>query len=330
MKDFINNVKLHEQLKQCSVYVYKGKNAKLPTGFKEIAHSKEDDEKEKGKKKEKGNGFYASVITNGDDIVIAFRGTQVLDRGDINSDIKMYFAVMPSQAKNALELYDVVKAKYPNRKIYLTGHSLGGSLAQIVAGYNKDVCAATFNPYGTKKVFGNVAPYEGNVVNYCNPADVFATYNADNNIGICYEVESNDEKLSPHKIEKMKPLSSRKFILKGDLIRRLENSRLDNRMKRFYVNEIYGNWGEPLSKARDSLIDTFSNTLPNLHTKIKNQSNNQSHKNNGDKVHVRSYTRDDGTNVSSHYRDYPERLVKSKKLTDMTQEELDIVLDYLM
>ncbi len=329
MKDFINNVELHEQLKQCSVYVYKGKNAKLPTGFKEIAHSKEDDEKEKGKGKEKGNGFYASVITNGDDIVIAFRGTQINKVNDVANDILMVGSKMPSQAKNALELYDVVKAKYPNRKIYLTGHSLGGSLAQIVAGYNKDVCAATFNPYGTKQIIGAI-PCETNIVNYCNPADLLTIFNADNNIGICYEVESNDEKLSPHKIEKMKPLSSRKFILKGDLIRRLENSRLDNRMKRFYVNEIYGNLGEPLSKARDSLIDTFSNTLPNLHTKIKNQSNNQSQKNNGDKVHVRSYIRDDGTNVSSHYRDYPERLVKSKKLTDMTQEELDIALDYLM
>ena len=323
MKDFINNVELHEQLKQCSVYVYKGKNAKLPTGFKEIAHSKEDDEKGKG------NGFYASVITNGDDIVIAFRGTQIFQLNDITNDIQMVSSKMPSQAKNALELYDVVKAKYPNRKIYLTGHSLGGSLAQIVAGYNKEVCAATFNPYGTKQIIGAI-PYETNIVNYCNPVDLLTIPNADNNIGICYEVESNDVKQNPHFIEKMKPLSSRKFILKGDLIRRLENSRLDNRMKRFYVNEIYGNLGEPLSKARDSLIDTFSNTLPNLHTKIKNQSNNQSQKNNGDKVHVRSYTRDDGTNVSSHYRDYPERLVKSKKLTDMTQEELDIALDYLM
>ena len=308
MKDFINNVELHEQLKQCSVYVYKGKNAKLPTGFKEIAHSKEDDEDKKGKKKEKGNGFYASVITNGDDIVIAFRGTQVLDGGDINSDIKMYFAVMPSQAKNALELYDVVKAKYPNRKIYLTGHSLGGSLAQIVAGYNKDVCAVTFNPYGTKQILKKTGTsYTSIVVNYCNPADVFATYNADNNIGICYEVESNDAEQNPHFIEKMKPLSSRKFIQKDDLKKKFNT----------IINE---EKDELIEKGKNKI---FSTDKLNFITKPQQSQN-------GDKVHVRSYTRDDGTNVSSHYRDYPERLVKSKKLTDMTQEELDIALDYLM
>ena len=36
------------------------------------------------------------------------------------------------QTMEALKLYDKVAAEYPNAHIVLTGHSLGGSLAQIV------------------------------------------------------------------------------------------------------------------------------------------------------------------------------------------------------
>ena len=39
---------------------------------------------------------------------------------------------IPAQTTEALELYDKVAAEYPNAHIVLTGHSLGGSLAQIV------------------------------------------------------------------------------------------------------------------------------------------------------------------------------------------------------
>ena len=56
----------------------------------------------------------------------------------------------------ALKLYDKVAAEYPNAHIVLTGHSLGGSLAQIV-GAIRGAEAVTFNAYGTRDMFQTLA-----------------------------------------------------------------------------------------------------------------------------------------------------------------------------
>ena len=46
-------------------------------------------------------------------------------------------------------------------------------------------------------------------------------------------------------------------------------------------------------------------------------------------VHVDAYKRSDGTPVKEHTRSMPNEL-KSKRLSEMTKEELDVALDYLM
>ena len=112
----------HEHLKQCSIYSY-GENLTLPKNYRNVNHYENPK-----------SGFSASVIKNDNDIIIAYRGSD--SRKDwTQSNKQMWFRKMPAQAWDAVSVYLKVKQQYPNAKIYLTGHSLGGSLAQIVGLY---------------------------------------------------------------------------------------------------------------------------------------------------------------------------------------------------
>lgn len=117
----------------------------------------------------------------------------------------------------------VIKKDYPGYKLDLTGHSLGGSLSQYVhvlmKGVNKTV---TFYPYGTsdtleRYLFENKpANSVDNITNYCDKNDkISGIFSKHTQIGKCYEVEIKDsakkskDVFKNHKIENMKPLSTR-------------------------------------------------------------------------------------------------------------------------
>jgi hypothetical protein len=108
------------------------------------------------------SGFAATYSTSDitKETVIAFRGTQpagghqagFFDKirdtlADLGADVKIFLRRLPmNQVSRALALYDVVKSQIGG-KITLTGHSLGGGLAQVVAAFN-GVEAVTFNAPG--------------------------------------------------------------------------------------------------------------------------------------------------------------------------------------
>lgn len=174
----------------------------------------------------KNNGFFAYACKYKDRIVIVFRGTELKtfndDITDGRNDINMGFLDnIPDQAHDAIlftkQIKQVMKTKYPNYKLDLTGHSLGGSLAQythvLVKGINETV---TFNPYGTRKTLEKY--FENNtsqsptdkITNYCVPWDPIAgLYEPRNQIGNKYKIGTTNI-VKAHHLEHMKALDTNK------------------------------------------------------------------------------------------------------------------------
>ncbi len=90
------------------------------------------------------SGFSASVFKCRKRIVIAYRGTERTGMGenqldylawtkDILTDINLITSGTDKQFDDAFSLYLAVRKAHPKANIILTGHSLGGGLAQLVA-----------------------------------------------------------------------------------------------------------------------------------------------------------------------------------------------------
>jgi Lipase (class 3) len=78
-------------------------------------------------------GFEARSFQNGGEIVISFAGTYTGQLGDLAADANLGSGAMHPQLLQAIEYYLQVKAANPAAAITLTGHSLGGGLASLVA-----------------------------------------------------------------------------------------------------------------------------------------------------------------------------------------------------
>lgn len=98
------------------------------------------------------NGFACIAYKNGNDIVIAFRGTDS-KRDLVMSDLPIALDLIPSTSYiYAMNFYDAIKNDplYADCTISLTGHSLGGAIAQLLSASLKsdegNICnTVTFN-----------------------------------------------------------------------------------------------------------------------------------------------------------------------------------------
>ena len=83
------------------------------------------------------NGFYSEVYTKGNKAILAIRGTETesgakeLVKDGLN-DTQMGLGYLPFQMRDAELAYIQTIRQYGKENVILTGHSLGGSEAQIL------------------------------------------------------------------------------------------------------------------------------------------------------------------------------------------------------
>ena len=261
-----NDTKYHEILKQASGYSYKNGNP-IPEGYKVI---KSIDNKD--------TGFHAKVIAKDNDVIVAYRGTDNLLGIDGRNDIAMARKNIPAQATEAITVYDQVKQDYPNSNITVTGHSLGGSLSQIVSSI-RGCDAVTFNAYGTRDMFENTTSLkEENIVNYVNEMDGVTMVNGENHVGEIYSVPNIAQDSKPSLFYK---LDCHYLVGMGNLSERIQKT----------PNEI---------KEKTERIHPNALKTKNKISEIGNKQNSKSQCIGS--YSVSGYTRSDGTKVSDYTR----------------------------
>lgn len=171
-------IKKHQELKDLSNYVYQDES-KNPYDWKTVQVNQNPN-----------NGFYAEVMTKGDDVAVVIRGTDKWSATDIASDLTMKEKHLPSQVIDAKELYNQVQSEYPDKNVVLAGHSLGGSVAQAV-GAETGAETVTFNAYGIGDTITD-PQNTGNITNYGSANDPIFLSNVDNQIGKTYIIDGYD------------------------------------------------------------------------------------------------------------------------------------------
>ena len=143
-------------------------------------------------------GFMGKVYrAESGELVIAFRGTELEDKKKrgLRNDINMACKILPAQLQNAFTMYKQVKKEYPNAKITLTGESLGGTLAALVAA-ETGVKAVTFSAYGAKDLIDS-PKYTSNITNIGDTRDSIFMANVNQHIGNVYVIPDNGEVYMP-------------------------------------------------------------------------------------------------------------------------------------
>lgn len=100
-------------------------------------------------------GFRAIAYKNKNknEVIIAYCGTN--DDKDFLSDMQMALGKIPEQFEEANKFYEKISKENPNCPVIVTGHSLGASLAELVACKNPKTFAVTYNAFGVKEIIEN-------------------------------------------------------------------------------------------------------------------------------------------------------------------------------
>lgn len=218
----MQNNKLNNDIIQLSGYIYKNVNNKKPENWELI-----------DKKENKNTGFYAEVFKNGNEIAIIYKGTDLPSKNNISFDIlsdsfhdnifnnlSMGVGKFPIQINDARELYNKIKSKYPEKKINLGGHSLGGSLAQLI-GIETEENTVTYGAYGVGDIIKINNLQFDNITNYGNINDPIYISNISSQVGNTY-VMNNFKPNEPNEI----------YLIKGREINKnlsIDKHKVENR-----------------------------------------------------------------------------------------------------
>ncbi len=166
------------EFKNLAQFVYRNKNILIPTGWRSL-----------GYKYNPKNGFYGEAFYKDGKIAIVYRGTDSI-KDFMMSDVPMGLYKYPSQTGDAKKFYYSFKKnkQHYNKIFFIIGHSLGGSLAQIV-GSETGEQTRTFNAYGT----GILLPkYKDNIINYGNANDGIFMKNVNKQVGNIYIIKNGN------------------------------------------------------------------------------------------------------------------------------------------
>jgi hypothetical protein len=177
---------------------------------------KDDEHRQKAPKNwiyapEHSSAHHAVYVNETDkEVITAFRGTQVDDLKDIQSDI----AIVAHQRhagvrfKDAEKDFSSILSEYPAEEYdhILTGHSLGGSISthieqefdevSEVHNFNPGVGAAPLNPFAA--VFQKKKPHVHDYIIKGDPISVFGTMMSPHDVEV---YDANPDKGHPHTIK---------------------------------------------------------------------------------------------------------------------------------
>lgn len=117
-------------------------------------------------------GMNFNMYTDGNDIVIAFRGTEITSASDISADVRLGLGYRDEQHEWASVLVNYVVSKTANR-VVVTGHSLGGNLAMYSALNDPSgrVMAYTYNAPGVKGELVSIDTRQSRVIDVYDVRD---------------------------------------------------------------------------------------------------------------------------------------------------------------
>ncbi len=130
-----------------------------------------------------GFGASAYLCKSTNEIIIAYRGTKPNSIGDLQNDLNLATSFTPSQYEFAKTYLKGIQNQLSSEehKIFITGHSLGGGLAQLIGAY-AHLPTVTFNGVGMDQLLNNanlmgevIPPPNGifkNITNYVIATDV--------------------------------------------------------------------------------------------------------------------------------------------------------------